>query len=223
MSAAQKTDADPLARLFTWREYLDFEERSETRHEFMPFTQQYAGGPALGKLVAMAGATREHNCVATNISRELGNAFKEKDCIDYQADMKVRLPDGRGVYPDVVVTCGEEEFEERELDEDGNPKSPLVLLNPVVVVEVLSETTSDYDRGDKFRAYRDLDCLREYHLVSPDGRASDRFVRNVTGWKIESVTAADAALPFETLGVEIPMSEVYRNVRLFEETPPGAE
>lgn len=214
MSALPQPMTAASTRLYTWAEYLALERTAETRHEFIPVTRQSAGGPVLGRLVAMAGATRDHVLVAGNIKGELRQALKGEDCVAFESDLKVRLPDGRGVYPDVVVVCGKEEYEPREEDDRGRSPSPLVLLNPTIIIEVLSESTADYDRGEKFRAYRELESLREYHLVSPDGTPSDRFVRNETGWKIDSASASDPALPFESIGVDVPMSEVYRSVTL---------
>lgn len=208
MSAAEIRDDDPYALLYTWQDYLRFEATAEERHEYHPVTTQSAGGAVLGRLVAMAGATWDHGLISNNVAREIGNLLRDRDCFVIGPDMKVRNPSGHCYYPDVVIVCGEPEFEERE-----DKKSPLVLLNPTVLIEVLSETTAAYDRGEKFVAYRSIESLREYILIPPDGQPVDRFLRADRSWKFEPSPRTDAAFPIESLDIEVSMAETFRGVK----------
>ena len=126
----------------TPQEYLARERRAETKSAYLR-----------GEVFARAGASRKHNLVWTNVAAELRQRLRESDCEVYQSDMRVKVsPTGLYTYPDVTVACGEPQFEDAEVD---------TLLNPKVVVEVLSPSTADYDRGGKFTHYRRLPSLRE--------------------------------------------------------------
>ena len=120
-------------------------------------------------MFAMSGATRNHNVIASKISRLLQNQLDGRGCDVYQSDMKVRITaSGRFTYPDIAVVCGERQFLDDRQD---------VLLNPTVLIEVLSETTANYDRGDKSRDYRQLDSLRELLIVAQNEPLVEHFVR----------------------------------------------
>ena len=126
----------------TPQEYLARERRAETKSEYLR-----------GGVFAMSGASRNHNLVATNVAAELRQQLRDRDCEVHQSDMRVKISStGLYTYPDVTVVCGEPEFEDEEVD---------TLLNPKVIVEVLSPSTADYDRGGKFTHYRRLPSLRE--------------------------------------------------------------
>lgn len=146
---------------FTPQEYLTLERKSPTRNEYFR-----------GEIFAMAGASREHSLIGANITREVGNQILDRPCESYSNDMRVRV-DATGLYtyPDVVVVCGEPEFQDREVD---------TLLNPTVIFEVLSESTEAYDRGVKFGHYRKIPSLREYVMVSQDRMLVERYTRRGT-------------------------------------------
>ena len=132
----------------TFEEWLEAERAS-----FGPKTEYVAG-----EVFAMAGASEAHNLVAAAVVRELGNRFKGKPCYVYPSDMKVRIgPADQGAYPDAMAVCGERQFLDAKRD---------CLINPTLVVEVLSDSTEAYDRGDKFAAYRALPSLEAYLLLS---------------------------------------------------------
>ena len=145
----------PTPRL-TPAEYLALERSSEIKGEFFD-----------GEIFAMAGASREHNLVVGNLLRELGNLLRNGPCEVYPSDMRVRCPNGLGTYPDVSVACD-------PLFEDDREDT---LVNPVVIIEVLSPSTEAWDRGTKFLSYRGLSSLREYVLVSQDRRLIEHYVR----------------------------------------------
>ena len=124
-------------------EYLAFERQSRDKHEFY-----------LGETFAMAGASRRHNLITLNIGGELRDRLKDRRCEAYVGDMRVRVkPNGLYTYPDVVVVCGDPEFLDSDVD---------TLLNPTLLIEVLSDSTEKNDRGTKFKQYRQIPSLREY-------------------------------------------------------------
>ena len=129
--------SSPARRLLSPAEYLAGERASSVRHEFFA-----------GELFAMAGASWEHSLIKDNLARELGNRLLDGDCRVVTSDLRVKV-DATGLYtyPDILVVCGEPAFEDQQFD---------TLLNPRVLVEVLSETTEKYDRGTKFRHYRQV-------------------------------------------------------------------
>ncbi len=148
----------PKARM-TSEQYLAQERKAEFRSEFY-----------LGETFAMAGASRPHNLVCTNLVRRLAEQFDHRDCEVYQGDMRVKISQtGLYVYPDVVVACEQPEFEDAQLD---------TLLNPRVLIEVLSKSTESYDRGTKWRHYQSLPSLREYLLVSQASALVELYRKN---------------------------------------------
>src|SRR5215207_6350571 len=131
--------------LLSEEEYLAIERQAEFRSEYVA-----------GEMFAMAGASRRHNRTVTNLVVALDNQLRARPCNVYSNDMRVKVQStGLFTYPDVVVTCGEERFADGEMD---------VLLNPVVIVEVLSDSTEAYDRGKKFESYQSIESLKEYVL-----------------------------------------------------------
>ncbi len=189
----------PLPRM-TREEYLAFEETSEGKHEFHA-----------GKLLAMSGSTHEHARIATNVNRSLGNRLEGGACDVLDSTMRVRaIALDRFVYPDGTVHCGPPEFDVRD-------QKKLALLNPILIVEVLSESTEHYDRGDKFALYRTIPSFREYVLVSQNEPQVETFFRTEDGnWRIEVFAGIDAVVPLHSVGIELPLAEVYRNVPLPE-------
>lgn len=174
----------------TEAEYLAFERSSEFRHEFLG-----------GHTYQMAGASREHNLIVSNLVRHLGNLLDGDDCEIYSSNMKVRIPlTNDYTYPDVVLACGEVEF----LDEKKD-----VLLTPSVIIEVLSPSTEAYDRGEKFRFYRSIPYLNEYILVSQSRMQVDSFTKLNNRWVLIEPSNV-LALPWH--GGEIPLSDIYHRV-----------
>jgi Uma2 family endonuclease len=164
--------AEPVAtRDWTAQEYLAWERQQPTRHEFFR-----------GEVFAMGGATREHNLLVVNITAELRNALRKKPCETYPSDMRVKVPaTGLYTYPDASVVCGKPEFEDETLD---------TLLNPLVLVEVLSDSSERYDRGKKFEQYRSIPSLTDYLLVAQDQVLVEHFRRGEGGtWVLREVRA----------------------------------
>ncbi|MCP4695496.1 MAG: Uma2 family endonuclease [Gammaproteobacteria bacterium] len=147
-----------LKTKITPEEYLAAERLSEVRHEFFD-----------GEIFAMAGAARKHNRISSNLVRHIGNQLSGKPCGVYSSDMKVKRESSRKYfYPDVVVSCEKEEFEDEEED---------VLLNPILIIEILSDSTEAYDRGAKFFHYQQISSFVEYILVSQKSCHVEKFVR----------------------------------------------
>lgn len=181
-------------RKITPEEYLEIERRAEYKSEYFN-----------GEIFAMAGAKRNHNKVATNVSGLIWQHLKGKDCESYANDMRVFVPKtGLYTYSDVVVVCGEPQFQDKIFD---------TLLNPTLLIEVLSESTESYDRGKKFQHYRSIESLREYVLVSQDEARIEKYVRQGDGfWVLSEAFDLDAKIKLDSIDCEIALSEVYDKV-----------
>jgi Uma2 family endonuclease len=187
MSSQRKT-------LLTPEEYLAVERRSEVKSEYLA-----------GEVFAMVGASKRHNLIVSNIIRVLGNQLLERPCNVYPSDMRVKVsPLGKYTYPDVVVACEEELFDDAEND---------TLLNPVVIFEVLSESTEAYDRGKKFEHYQHIESLKEYLLVSQDPYRVEQYVRQgERDWRYSEYHAAEDVLRIVVVGCELALRDVYAKV-----------
>lgn len=193
--------AIPKPRL-TAAEYLAIERKAQARSEFFA-----------GEMFAMSGASREHNLIASNLNREIGEQIKDLACEVYTTDMRVRVPTGLYTYPDVVVTCGNPRFEDDQVD---------ILLNPIVLIEILSDSTADYDRGTKFKHYRQIPSLREYVLIDQSAAQIEHFVLGDDGaWKLTETNGLDATLSLDSIGCRVPLSEIYRKVTFPSDAQPG--
>jgi Uma2 family endonuclease len=158
-----------------------------------------------GELVPMTGATEARNLIVGNLIRELGNQLDGQPCKVYASDMRVKIPDEDSYfYPDVSVVCGEAQFEDERRD---------TLLNPQVIIEVLSETTESYDRGRKFLNYRTIPSFREYLLVSQDEPVVEHFIRQENDqWLLKTIAAWTDEVDLPTLGCRLPIARIYRHV-----------
>ena len=188
-------------RLLTPAEYLAQERRAAFKSEFYQ-----------GETFAMAGASREHNLIVGNLVGEVRDQFKGRKCEVYPSDMRVRVSaTGLYTYPDVTIVCGTPEFEDEQVD---------TLLNPTVLLEVLSESTEAYDRGTKSAHYRRLPSLMEYVLIAQDRPHVERYVRQPDGgWLLREATGLDEAVDLESVSVHLPMSEIYRQVTMKADHP----
>ena len=177
------------------REYLDLERKSELRSEYIA-----------GRIYVMSGASERHNLIAGNLHALIWNQIRGRDCRAYMADMRVKVaPTGMYTYPDVIALCGERRFEDGHVD---------TLLNPAVIVEVLSESTEAYDRGEKFAHYRRLDSLREYVLVAQDKIRVEHYQREGENWILSEISGPGGTLHLSTIDCHVGIGEVYENVEL---------
>lgn len=171
-------------------QYLSLERQAETKSEYLN-----------GETFAMTGASRRHNLLAGNIFAVLRSQLRSQGCEVYISDMRVKIPVGDFyVYPDVTVACGAPRFEDSEVD---------TLLNPVVIVEILSKSTEDYDRGTKFVHYRTLSSLAEYILVSQDEVHVEHWVRQATGWLLSETRHLENVIQIPSVSARLTLSEIY--------------
>ncbi len=185
--------AEPQRHL-TVEEYLALERESETRHEYLD-----------GEIFAMSGASREHNLIGTNIVGALHPQLKRSGCEQYANDMRVWIPSaGLYTYPDVVVVCDPPHFEDDECE---------TLLNPTLIVEVLSPSTEDYDRGRKFAYYRSIPSLQVFVLVAQDRAHVEVFTRQPDDrWLLWETDDLDGTLELPEIGATLKMADVYDRV-----------
>ncbi len=183
-------------------EYLALERKATTKSEYLN-----------GYLYTMAGASREHNLITGNILGELRSQLKEQPCEVYANDMRLKSsPTGLYTYPDVVVVCGEPRFEDADFD---------TLLNPIVLVEVLSPSTETYDRGEKFAHYRRLESLQECLLVAQNRVRVEHYLRQGEQWLLTELSHLDDTLHLVSIHCELPLREIYSKVKFpVSEEPP---
>ena len=187
-------------RFFTPEEYLALERSA-------PFKSEYHDG----EIFAMSGVSREHNRIALNFASRLNSQFTDGPCEAFIADMRVRVTrTDLYTYPDVVAVCGEARFEDDEVD---------TLLNPILVVEVLSPSTEGYDRGKKFGHYRRIDSLREYVLISQDRACVEQYTLQEDRWVLKESNRRDDVLRLTSVGSEISLRDLYARVEVPEGEP----
>jgi len=197
MSSAAKTK-------LTVAEYLAFERASESKHEFFD-----------GNVFAMTGGTPAHSLIATNFASEARAALKEQPCVVYNSDLRVKVNlSGLFTYPDVTIVCGEQRFDDDQRD---------TLVNPTVVVEVLSKSTASYDRGPKSKHFRKIDSLQALIFIEQDCPSVEVYRRHSDGnWVLSDATELTDSIAIEPIGISIPLAEIYRNVT-FAEPGPSSE
>jgi Uma2 family endonuclease len=180
----------------TPEQYLEIERKAEFKSEYYQ-----------GEMFAMAGAKEAHNLLVANLIRELGQQLRSRPCRVYPSDMRVRVSaTGLYTYPDVVVVRGEPRF----LDEQQD-----TLLNPSLVVEVLSPSTEAYDRGRKSEHYRLIESLGEYLLVASDRLSADLYTRQPDGrWLLASAGRLEDSLDLESAGCRLALADLYEKVGL---------
>lgn len=173
--------------------YLKAERKAEYKSEYYD-----------GQVFAMAGSSRWHSLIGTNIITEL-NVTLHGRCEVHGSDMRLRVPETRlYTYPDVTVTCGEPLFMGRQQD---------ILLNPTIIIEVLSESTRRYDRGAKFRHYKTIPSLQEYVLVAQDKRFIEHYTKVGEGeWRVFSIDEATPRVHLSSIGLELTFDHIYREV-----------
>ncbi len=179
---------------YTEQEYLELERKAEYKSEFFA-----------GEIFALAGTTNPHNIITGNFYAFLHTSLKGKGCRPYGSDMRVHTPiNSLYAYPDISVVCGEKKFLDNVFD---------TLLNPAFICEVLSKSTADYDTGGKFIRYRSIESLKEYWVISSLECRLQKFVKQTNGsWLLTETTNVNDKVLIESLGEEVPLSEVYFEV-----------
>ncbi len=185
-------------------DYLTIENAAPFKSEF------YAG-----EIFAMAGASSTHNFVKDNLIRSLGNRLESGRCRTASSDQRIRIErTGLFTYPDIVILCGKPKFSSRD---------PLAIINPIAIVEILSPSTEDYDRGTKFKQYRQIPGFREYVLVSQDEAAIERHTLQPDGsWNLTVIEGIGESIEVVSVGVTIPLGEIYRDIEFTESATPDA-
>ena len=174
-------------------EYLVLERKATTKSEYLN-----------GRVYAMVGASRAHNLIAVNMASELHGQLRERPCETYINDMRVKVdPAGLYTYPDVVVVCEEPRFEDDDLD---------TLLNPTVLIEILSPSTEAYDRGEKFAYYRQLESLREYLLIAQNRVCVERYFRQEAQWLLTEFSALDDEFDLVSIGCQLSLRTIYAKI-----------
>lgn len=176
-------------------EYLALERQSEVKSEYWH-----------GELFAMAGASRWHNLIVLNVGAEVRTQLKGRSCEAYTNDMRVRIPRSPSYkYPDLIAICGQPQFEDEHKD---------TLLNPTMIVEVLSPSTEAYDRGAKFGEYRTIESLQEYVLISQDKPWIERYVRQkeTPFWLFSDISGLETSIELQSVDCTLALAEVYDKV-----------
>lgn len=184
-------------------EYLAMERGAEQKHEYLN-----------GRVFAMAGASPKHNLVCGNLIGALRDRLRGRRCVVMPSDQHVYVEaTALGTYPDVTVLCGPAKY---------HADFPQSLVNPSILIEVLSPSTEAYDRGAKFDHYGHLPSLREYVLVTTDRFAVDHFLRETDGtWRLSTSRGLDAVVRFPSVDAAVPLAEIYENLELV--APDGIE
>lgn len=178
----------------TPEEYLRIERQAAYKSEFWH-----------GEMFAMAGASEAHNTIVANLSFLLVGQLKGRDCKAYASDLRVKVSEaGNYAYPDLVIVCGTRKFEDKILD---------ILANPTVIIEVLSDLTEAFDRGEKFEQYRRIESLSDYLLVSQSKQKIEHFKRQAEGpWVLSESFGMNDSLAIESIGCRLSLQEVYDKV-----------
>jgi Uma2 family endonuclease len=191
---------------FTPEEYLTLEREAEAKHEYLD-----------GQVYAMAGGSPQHNQICFNVIGELHRQLKGTSCCGYTSDQKVRTdPMDLFSYPDLTIVCGEPEFHDEHQD---------VILNPRVIIEVLSPTTATYDRGEKFSRYRQLKSLSDYILIAQDGPSVEHYTRQKgrRPWLYNVETEMSAGIVIDSIKCRLKLADVYDRVVFPPRKPPVVE
>jgi len=193
-----KSNLTVTEKLYTPEEYLAFEREAKEKHEYID-----------GEIVAIAGASREHNLIGTNITVELGYHLRGKGYELYANDMRVRMQNRLYGYPDVVVVCGETQFDDDEFD---------VLLNPTIVIEVLSKSTRFRDKTEKLIAYQKMESLREILLIEQIEPRIEHYIKQTSKqwlkqWLLKIYEDLSEIIFLEAIDCRLPVAEVYAQIK----------
>ena len=183
---------------YSAEEYLAIDREADYKSEYVA-----------GEIFAMGGASPKHVLIAGNTAGELRNRLRDTNCQVYSADLRIQAEsDNAYYYPDVVVVCGRPEYSDNRRD---------TVTNPLVIVEVLSPATRNYDRGDKIAHYRRLDSLREYILIDQEACHVEHFVRKEGIWEFSESDDCQGSLVIPTLDIAIALKEIYAKLEFLDD------
>jgi Uma2 family endonuclease len=184
-------------------EYLEYEGTAESRHEYYD-----------GVIYDMAGGSPNHNRIAVDTAAALVPLLRDRGCEVFAFDMRLQVDVTKYSYPDIVVTCGQAQFTD---------ETPPSLLDPVLVIEVLSNSTERFDREGKFDYYASRSSLREYVLIAQDQPRVERYFRTgLTSWEFEVYHGLDLAVHLRSLDLDVPMAAIYQRVEFEAESEESA-
>ena len=180
----------------TQEEYLDFERGASNKHEYYK-----------GEIFAMSGNTLPHNQLQINFIGETREYLKGKPCKIFGSELRVHVPLNEWyTYPDAIIVCDEPQLQDEEFD---------TLLNPTVIIEILSKSSQSYDRGDKFSLYRSIPSFQEYILIHPDKIRIEQYNRQPGGsWVLTEFGQESKQLFIQTIQFALPLSQLYDGVKL---------
>ncbi|KQN33348.1 hypothetical protein ASE92_16255 [Pedobacter sp. Leaf41] len=182
-------------RHFTVTEYLEMEKASQEKHEYFQ-----------GEIFSMAGASTNHNEIFTNIFLEIGGKLKGKPCRPYGSDLRTQITaNGLFTYPDISIYCNG--LNQSDIDKES-------FVEPTVIIEILSPSTRDYDRGHKFDLYKDIPTLKEYILIDSEAISVEAFYLNEKqNWELIEYKQIEDTVKFVSMGFEVALSDIYNRVR----------
>lgn len=180
-------------------EYLAWEAENEIKHEYID-----------GEVYAMSGGTGKHSSIMINITITIGQQLGDSVCALHSSEMRVKVNDSRYVYPDLSAVCGKSSYED---------ESEISLLNPILVVEVTSPSSIEYDRVAKRDFYREVPSIQGYLIIDQHRVCAELYTRADIGWLLQVYTDPDDVIPLEMLNCELPLAEIYRGIS-FEEAQP---
>lgn len=178
----------------TAAEYLEMERAAIEKHEYYK-----------GEVFAISGARLRHNHIQTNFVGTVYSYLRGKSCNVFGSDLRIHIPtNSLYTYPDAVIVCGEPAMLDNEMD---------TLLNPVVIVEVLSKSTQSYDRGDKFMLYRAIPSLKEYIMINSESIGVEHYTRQEAGkWELEELKSLSDTINIRSIDLRLPLQQLYEGV-----------
>lgn len=176
-------------------EYLEAERKAVEKHELIN-----------GKIITMQGASLKHNQIVSNLIRDIGGFLKGKGCRVYPGDLRINIPSTNSfMYPDITIVCGEPELVDEHFDN---------LLNPSVIIEVLSPSTESHDRGTKFFNYQQIASLKEYILINSTSVLITTITKKDDGlWKFENIISQEISLNISTIDLQLPLGDIYDGIK----------
>jgi Uma2 family endonuclease len=183
---------------YTIEEYLQMERASNVKHEYYQ-----------GEIFAMAGAGRRHNIIFSNVFIEAGIQLKNSTCRPFGSDMRMHIPENTlFTYPDISIYCGDPTTIDQEED---------TVIQPTIIIEILSKSTRDYDRGTKFKLYRDIPTLKEYMLIDTEKIGIEVFRINAhNNWVLQEYKTLQLTVQLPTVGVSFLIQDIYKGTSLSE-------
>ena len=182
--------------ILSQEKYLEWEKADDRKHEFFK-----------GEIFAMSGASPRHNKIFSNLFGNIAIQLIDKPWQPYGSDMRVHIPENTlYTYPDISIFCGD--AIPSDLDED-------TVTLPAVIIEILSKSTKNYDRGEKFKLYRDIPSLKEYHLIDSESILVEAYRINLKGnWELEEIKSLQQHFHIPSVGINIPLEDIYKGTKL---------